>query len=438
LLALSVTGLVSELARGAFSAEDYARVLIARIAEIEGEVCAFAHFDPDHVIEQARARDEWRQSGRALGALHGVPVAVKDVFDTEDYPTECGSPLLRGRRTRFDAAAVARLRAAGAIILGKTVTAEFAYFHPGPTRNPHDVERTPGGSSSGSAAAVAAGMAPLAIGTQTNGSTIRPASYCGIYGAKPSHGLISRAGALMLSRALDHVGVFARSLSDVALAIDILAGHDAGDADTRPVASPNCLEISLEPVPLPPAFSFVRTKVWDRMTPDATAAFDGLLSRLGEQVQEIELTDVYTSAWDDHRAIMAADMAHRIGALARRGPDSTSATLRDLLAEGAAVPTVRYLEALDRSREYARGLADMFNHCNAILTPAAPGVAPKGEATGDPAFCTLWTLVGFPAVTLPLLQGEDGMPIGVQLVGAPGDDARLLRTANWLIGALQG
>src|SRR5450759_6000969 len=195
------------------SAEDYARACLDQIAAIENEVQAFTHLDPDHVLAQARALDERKASGQALGPLHGVPVAIKDIFDTADYPTECGSPILTGRRPYRDATAVARLRAAGAVIIGKTVTTEFAYFHPGPTRNPHDHERTPGGSSSGSAAAVAADMVPLTIGSQTNGSVIRPASFCGVYGVKPTHGTISRRGAMILSLALDHVGVFARSLA---------------------------------------------------------------------------------------------------------------------------------------------------------------------------------------------------------------------------------
>ena len=206
------------------------------------KVHAFVHLDPGEALTQARALDERRRNGAALGLLHGVPVAIKDIFDTADYPTECGSPLLKGRKPMRDSTAVARLRAAGAVIIGKTVTTEFAYFHPGATRNPHDPERTPGGSSSGSAAAVAAGMVPLAIGSQTNGSVIRPAAFCGVYGCKPTHGTISRHGALMLSKALDHVGVFSRTLADTALILEVLAGYDPQDSDTRPIAAPAFLE----------------------------------------------------------------------------------------------------------------------------------------------------------------------------------------------------
>ena len=437
LLALSATDAVVEIARGAISAEDYTRACVERIAAIDPEVRAFAHFDPDHAIAQARECDEWRKSGRATGPLHGLPVAIKDVFDTKDFPTECGSPLLAGHRPRRDAAAVERLRTAGAVIIGKTVTAEFAYYHPGPTRNPHDIERTPGGSSSGSAAAVAASMAPLAIGTQTNGSTIRPASFCGVYGVKPSHGTISRSRALLLSETLDHVGVFARSLADVALLLDVLAGFDADDPDSRPHAAPAFAKTLREPPPLPPRLGFVRTLVWSQADADTRTAFEALAERLGDAVIPIDLPETFAPAWDDHRVIMAADMAHQLGDWSREAATLRAPRFGIFSSRGRGVTAARYLAAKREARRYAGSLGEVFDLCNAILTPAAPGVAPKGEATGNPAFCTLWTLTGLPAVSLPLLSGEDDMPLGVQLVGAAGDDARLLRTANWLVEQLQ-
>jgi len=360
-------------------------------------------------------------------------VATKDILDTADYPTECGSPLLKGRQPMRDCTAVARLRAAGAVIIGKSVTTEFAYFHAGPTRNPHDLERTPGGSSSGSAAAVAAGLVPLAIGSQTNGSVIRPAAFCGVYGIKPTHGTISRHGALILSQALDHVGVFARTLADAALILEALAGYDENDTDTRPVAAPAFLETLIDEPPLPPQLAFVRTPVWDKAEPQARAAFEALAQRLDDCVAVVDLPDAYAAAWDDQRVIMATDMAHNFGALVARGGEASSQQLRDLLAEGSKTNALRYLAARDNAPRYAAGIGDIFKRYDAILTPSAPGVAPKGMATGNPAFNTIWTLTGLPAVSLPLLSGEGGMPLGVQLVGAAGDDARLLRTANWLV-----
>ena len=246
-----------------------------RIAAIEDKVRAFAHLDPEDALAQARALDERRRNGRPIGPLHGMPVGIKDIFDTADYPTECGSPLLKGRQPMRDARRWRACAPPGAVIIGKTVTTEFAYFHPGPTRNPHDPERTPGGSSSGSAAAVAAGMVPLAIGSQTNGSVIRPAAFCGVYGVKPTHGMISRHGALMLSRALDHVGIFARSLADSALILECLQATTR----TTPTRGRWPRRISSEQLPrscrLPPRIAFVRTPVWDKADPETRAAFEG-------------------------------------------------------------------------------------------------------------------------------------------------------------------
>ena len=424
------------IAGGEMSAEAYIGGCLERIAALEDKVHAFAHLDPKDALAQACALDERRRNGQPIGLLHGIPVAIKDIFDTADYKTECGSPLLKGRQPMRDSTAVARLRAAGAVIIGKTVTTEFAYFHPGATRNPHDLERTPGGSSSGSAAAVAAGMVPLAIGSQTNGSVIRPAAFCGVYGCKPTHGTISRHGALILSKALDHVGVFARSLADTALILEVLVGYDPEDGDTRPVAAPNFLERVAEEPPMPPRLAFVRTPVWDKADAETRAAFENLVQRLGNSATAIDLGQSYAAAWDDQRVIMAADMAHNLNAVVERGGEASSKALRDFLAEGCKVTAVRYLAARDAARRYEIGFAEIFKEYDAIITPAAAGVAPKGTATGSPMFCSLWSLTGLPALSLPLLSGEGGLPLGVQLVGERRDDARLLRTANWLVNKL--
>ena len=435
LVTLTATEAAAELARGAISAEDYSRACLDRIAAAEGEIRAFAHLDRDHVLTQARALDERRAQGQPVGPLHGVPVAIKDIIDTTDYPTELGSPLGSGRRPWHDATVVSKLRAAGAVIIGKTVTTEFAYYHPGPTRNPHDPARTPGGSSSGSAAAVAANMVPLALGSQTNGSTIRPAAFCGVFAVKPSHGLVSRAGVLMLSRRLDHVGAFARSLPDIALVLDVIAGHDPADPDSRPFAAPDFRVLQREKSPLPPRFAFVRTPVWDKADADTKAAFEELLAALGPAIAPVDIPETMAEAWEVHRTIMAADMAHNLAPFVARG--GPSEVMRKLLAQGKSVSAVDYLGALAKASRYATSLAEIFDECDAIVTPAAPGIAPKGlSATGDPAFCTLWTLTGLPALSLPLLAGAGGLPLGVQLVGAPGRDGRLLRIAGALIDML--
>ena len=433
LTGLTAIEAVEHIANGDFSSEEYVGACLDRIAAIDGEVHAFVHLDPDAALAQARDVDERRRDGQPIGLLHGIPVAIKDIFDTADYPTECGTAVLKGRQPVQDATAVARLREAGAIIIGKTVTTECAYFSPGPTRNPHDLTRTPGGSSSGSAAAVAAAMVPLAVGSQTNGSIIRPSAFCGVYGVKPSHGLISRHGALMLSQALDHVGVMARSLADAALILEVLAGYDAADSDTRPVAAPDYLELVDDVPPVQPRLAFVRTPVWDKADAATHAAFAELVASLGDQVTEIDLPDDYAAAWDDHHVVMATDMAHNLNPVLERGGDVLSQQLRDLMAEGRSIPAVRYLKARQNAKSYAAGIDHLFDDFDAIITPSTPGVAPVGDATGSPVFNSLWSLTGLPAVTLPMLAGEGGMPLGVQLIGAARGDARLLRTANWLV-----
>jgi Asp-tRNA(Asn)/Glu-tRNA(Gln) amidotransferase A subunit family amidase len=434
---LTASEAAPRVASGSISSEELTRACLDRIAATEPVVHAFAHLDPEYAVAQARESDAWRRSGKQIGPLHGVPVGIKDIIDTQDYPTECGTALLAGRRPRNAATVVSKLRAAGAIILGKTVTTEFAYFHPGKTRNPRDPERTPGGSSSGTAAAVAAGMVPLAIGSQTNGSIIRPGAFCGVFAMKPSHGLVSRAGVLPLSRNLDHLGPFARSLDDLALALDAIAGHDADDPDTQPLGARNFRATAQEKFGLDPRFAFVRTPVWDKADPDTREAFEALAKELGDACFTHDLPEHYAEAWPAHRAVMAADLAHFLGKLADQGRGTVSQQFQKLIAEGRGVTATRYLDALALARALRGPIEELFQQeCTAIITPATAGVAPKGDATGDPVFCSLWTLLGLPAITLPLLSGEGGMPLGVQLIGAPGDDARLLRTANWLVQRL--
>jgi Asp-tRNA(Asn)/Glu-tRNA(Gln) amidotransferase A subunit family amidase len=431
---LSATEAARLIREGVISSEQLVAACLARIGEVDGEIEAWAFLDPEYALQQARAADEERLSGRSIGPLHGVPVGVKDIFDTADMPTECGSVLYSGRTPASDATAVSRLRAAGAVIMGKTVTTEFAYFYPGKTRNPRSPEHTPGGSSSGSAAAVAATMVPLAIGSQTNGSTIRPAAYCGAIGFKPTHGLISRHGALMLSRTLDHVGVFARTVDDVALLSEQFVGYDENDPDTRSRARVPFVEVAAAEPPLAPMFAFIKTPHWDGVDDDTREGFAELIENLGGQVEEVELFPSAIDAWQWHQTIMAAEMAHNLEREWKSGRDRLSQQLRAQLERGLEVRAAEYLRAMSRIQPLHDSFVELFEQrYDAILTPAAPGAAPKGlSSTGDPSFCTLWTLCGMPAITLPLLQSANGMPIGVQLVGPRHGDARLMRTARWL------
>ncbi|MGA7972710.1 MAG: amidase [Pseudolabrys sp.] len=424
---------IAALRDGVVTAEQVAESCLARIDEVDGDVQAWTYLDPEHVRTQARALDAARADGKPMGPLHGIPVGIKDIFDTDDMPTEDGTVLHAGRRPWHDATAVALLREAGAVIMGKTVTTEMALFGPGKTHNPHDSTRTPGGSSSGSAAAVASGMVPLAIGSQTNGSTIRPASFCGVVGYKPSHGLISRNGVLTLSRTLDHVGVFAGSVADAALIAEIMMRYDAKDTDMRPKAAPELSRWVAEEPPLPPKVAFLKTPVWDQAEEDTREAFEELVELLGEdRVEEVDLSTLFEEAVAQHKIIQDAEVAVNFGGDYERGRDRMSPQLIDIIEHGLKVTAAEYIRAVARIPLFLEAIEEMFERYDAILTPSAPGEAPAGTATGNPIFCTVWTLLGMPAVSLPLLSGNNGLPIGVQLVGQRGNDGRLLRTARWL------
>jgi Asp-tRNA(Asn)/Glu-tRNA(Gln) amidotransferase A subunit family amidase len=431
---LTAAEAAKRMREGLLSSEELVESCLAHIRAVEDKVQAWQFLDEELARTQARAADELRRSGQAAGPLSGIPVGVKDIFDTSDYPTENGTRLHKGRTPRRDAAAVAMLRAAGAVILGKTVTTECAYFHPGKTRNPHNPEHTPGGSSSGSAAAVAASMVPLAVGSQTNGSVIRPAAFCGVYGFKPTHGLIPRTGILTLSRALDHVGFFSRSVEDLALLAEVLVGWDEGDPDTHPRAKIDFRGIAAEEPPVEPVLAFIKTPHWDKADKDMKEAFGELRETLGERVEEVDLFPSAMDAWEWHKTIMETEMAANLRPLWEKGEKKLSEKLRSLIERGRETKALDYLRALRMIGPLNAAFEDLFlQKYDAILTPSAPGTAPKGlKSTGDPSFCSLWTLVGLPAVTLPLMQGKNGLPLGVQLVGRRGFDARLLRTARWL------
>lgn len=434
---LSATDMARMVRDGAASAEQLMQACLARVHEVDPDVQAWTFLDEAHALTQARSRDRDRAEGRPLGPLHGVPVGIKDIIDTCDMPTEDGTVLHAGRTPAHDATVVAMLRAAGAVIMGKTVTTECATYAPGKTRNPHNPEHTPGGSSQGSAAAVAAGMVPLAIGSQTNGSVIRPAAFCGVLGFKPTHGLISRHGVMKLSRTLDHVGVFARSMDDVALVSETLAVWDVNDPDTRPRAAIPFREVVRQEPPLEPLLAFVKPPHWDRADAETAEAFAELCEQLKDRVVEVALPSMTAEALEWHRIIMEAEMAANLDREYERGREKLSESLRSQIERGRSLRVLDYQRALARIPLLNDGFDEMFERCDAFITPAAPGTAPQGLAsTGDPSFCTLWTLCGMPAINLPLMQGSNGLPLGVQLVGARESDARLLRTARWLIQRL--
>lgn len=418
---LSVREAAREIAARRLSAEDYAKAWLEQVAARESAVGAWRYLDRDQVLDAARRCD----NEPPRGPLHGIPVAVKDLLDTVDMPTEYGSPIYAGHRPAADAACVALMRAAGAIAFGKTVTTEFAYFAPGKTANPHNQAHTPGGSSSGSAAAVGAGMVPLAFGTQTAGSIIRPASYCGVVGYKPSFGTLPRAGGKLLAGSLDTIGIMARNVADAGFLVGVLS-------DRRGLR-----EVSL---PAPPRFGFYRTPVWDEAEPATIAALDRARAALiaaGARVDDLAVPEEHQGLAAAQEKIMALEMARELAYERIFHSAQISPRLAQLFDVGMAVGADDYDAALAVTAAARRGLGGFFGDCAAILAPAAPGEAPAGlEYTGNPVFNRMWTSLGTPCVTLPAAWGASGLPIGIQLIGRVGDDARLMACAMFAERAL--
>ncbi len=421
------------MAAGEFTAEDMTQTCLERISEREDGVGAWAFLDKKMALAQARALDAKKAAGEALGPLHGVSVGIKDIFDTADMPTECGSALYAGRQPLDDSTVVTLLRQAGAVILGKTVTTEWALSAPGKTANPHDLTRTPGGSSSGSAAAVADGMVPLAVGTQTGGSMIRPASFCGIFAYKPTYGSIPRTGMSLLARRLDTVGVFARHVEDLGLIADALMVHDPGDWDMLASPGLDLTAVLAGGGPENCRFAFVRGPAWGEAEDDMAAVFEDFIKRLDDWGQEVELEGIFADVISCHSTVMHANIAANLGEAAKKTPDKMRTETLKRVAKGNAIPSADYIRALGLAEAQAQALDRLFDHYDAILTPSSAGEALQGlDSTGNNIFNGLWTLMGVPSVSVPLLKGANGMPIGVQVIGRRGADAQVLGCARWL------
>jgi Asp-tRNA(Asn)/Glu-tRNA(Gln) amidotransferase A subunit family amidase len=391
---------------------------LERIAKREPEVHAWAYIDPERALTEARERD--REAPRS--PLHGVPVGIKDVIDTADMPTEYNSPIYRGHRPKTDAACVALLRRAGCVILGKTATTEFANNHPAPTRNPHNLQHTPGGSSSGSAAAVADAMVPLALGTQTGGSVIRPAAYCGVAACKPSFGSINRAGLKFVAESLDTIGVFGKT-EHLLLAQHVLTGRAVPEKASGK-----------------PRVGLCRTPRWhdaDSATQTNLERAAQALVKAGARVSDVELPGGSQALFDRHGAVMGFESARALAWEYTNFPGEISATLRPRLEAGWRVKREEYDEVRGIARECRARLSEMLRDFDFLLTPSAPGAAPASlVSTGDPVFNRAWTLFGVPCVTLPFGAAPNGLPLGVQLVGAFDADMRLLAWAQWAETAL--
>lgn len=434
LIEMSVAAAAAAIDAGEITAVELVSAYVDQINTYDPKIEAWEHFDAEHALTQARDADALRKRGQQTGPLQGIPIGIKDIFDTHDMPTEDGTEIHKGRTPAEDAAAVELLRKSGAIIMGKTVTTEMAVLHPSRTKNPHNPEYSPGGSSSGSAAAVAANMVPLAIGTQTNGSVIRPASYCGVVGYKPTHGFISRHRVLLQSLHFDHVGVFARDIKDAAILAEQLIAYDKRDPSMQVRMPPKLLSTIEEGPLVEPKLIFVKTPAWDTQADnDVKEGFTEVVDFLGNSVEELDLTHLLEEVPHWHKVIMEVDIAKNFNREYKQHKDKLSDNLRELIERGRKTLAIEYNHAVDHIAALNTAMDEIMVEYDAILTPATTGEAPKGfETTGDPIFCTPWSFCGMPAIALPLMQGSNDLPLGIQLTSSKGDDARLLRTADWL------
>ncbi|WP_424966173.1 amidase [Dinoroseobacter sp. S375] len=425
---LTLLELQKALRAGELTALELTDACLARIAAREPEVGAWAFLDPELARAQAKACDAQAAAGAPLGPLHGIPVGLKDVIDTADMPTANGTPPDQGRRPEADAWVTARLRAAGAVILGKTTTTELAFMNPTATRNPHDPAHTPGGSSAGSAAAVAAGMVPLAIGTQTGGSVIRPAAFCGVVGVKPSFDAIPRDGVCMQSHTLDTLGVFARDPRDAAIAVALLVAPEGSDpARIREDAGAPVLRAASRR----PVFGYVHPPEWERASPEMQSRLDALAADLG--AVPVTLPEGFAHVAEQRAVINSVEMAWHYRRYRSAGWDLLSEVTRNAMDEGAATAATDYVAALRQREPLYAGLEEVFGEVDCLLCPPALGAAPHGlESTGDSIFNGLWTFMGTPCITLPLPHGDGELPLGVQLVGRRGEDKALLAKAMWV------
>ena len=430
---LSAYELSLKLKSGEISSIELCKSYIDRIKKFEKDVKAWQFFDEKLLLEKAEEADDYRKSGKPLGPLHGMPIAIKDIIGTYDMPTECGTVFRKKKSSSQDSEIVNLLKNAGAIVMGKTVTCELAYIHPSKTRNPHDYSRTPGGSSSGSAAVVASYMSHLSIGSQTGGSVIRPASYCGVVGYKPSYGLISRSGVLKVSDKLDTIGVFGRSVKDVALLAKSLIRKDLYDASTIYFSSDRMLDVCEEKLEFDPKFIFYKTKNWKNINKKSQEAFEFLIKSFKKNIELYDEPSYFKEIPKYHQIIHEVDMANNFQVYYDKDKSKLSKEMNDAISRGLKYSAKDYSDAIDFMKQSYESYKEVFEDYYGILTPSSNGVADKGlGSTGSADFQKIWTYLGLPAISLPLLTGENDLPLGLQLVGNKFDDLRFLGTAKWL------
>lgn len=437
----SVTSIAEQFADGSITSTKLTQGFLDRIDETDQYLRAWQTVNPENALSQARASDERNSQNKNIGPLDGIPVGVKDIIDTADIPTERGSAIYKDRLPTANAAVIEKLREAGAIILGKTVTTEFAWFEQSVTRNAVKGSYSPGGSSSGSAVAVAAGHVTLALGTQTGGSVIRPASYNGVFGYKPSRGLLSRRGVFQTSQTLDHVGVFGNHVSDLCILVDALSGYDVHDPATTQSPKPKLHATYLTEAPAAPSLAWIDMPYSDRYSHSLNEGINVLCNDIASKtsakldripapeflsvlpachktIYDVEILKCLDTEWSQHRSLLSDS--------AIKGLQHATTRTQD-----------EYQEALGIQKDAQKWFETFFHHYDGILNPSAPDIAPLyGDGTGDSICCVVWTLCGLPCISMPLLTGNDDMPLGIQLIGTHGKDDHMMRTAQWLLTAL--
>ena len=433
LFSLPVHQLAEKIKKSELSSTELCKNYIEQIDKFEKDVKAWVHLDKKLLLEKADEADNHRKSGKPMGPLHGIPIALKDIIGTYDMPTECGTVLRKGRTQSQNAEIVDILKSSGAIIMGKTATSELAFLAPPATRNPHDLTRTPGGSSSGSAAVIATHMAPLSIGSQTGGSVIRPASYCGVVGYKPSYGLISRNGVLRTSNYLDHIGVFGKTVEDVALLAKVLIKKDQYDEATVHYSSEFMLEECLKGPLYDPKFIFYKTNSWKKIDKKSREAFEFFIKSFKKNIEVFDTPSYFKDIDKYHRIIHECDLANNFQMYYKKSKNKLSKEMQSAISKGMKYSAKEYLDAVDFMKRSYDSYKEVFEDYHGVLTPCSTGVADKGlKSTGSADFNRVWSYMHTPAISLPLLQGENNLPLGLQLIGDKYDDHRFLGIARWL------
>ena len=421
-----------------FTSEELISDCLNRLNNREDDIQAWSYINAKHALEQAKKADKHQNEGGSLGPLHGIPIGIKDVIDTEDMPTENGSPIYEGRRPQKDALCIAALRRAGAIIFGKTVTTEFANINPSKTRNPHNIQHSPGGSSAGSGASVADFHVPVALGTQTGGSVIRPASFNGVFGLKPTLGLIPRSGMLLQSHTLDTIGIYGRTLEDLALVLDSISIPDPNDAHSYRGSIGSVQAEHSKTSKHQPKFAFLETPAWNEGNLASKKAILKTTEILGQNCKKETLPDPFNKIIDLHATVFSSENAYYYGQYLISHPNLLSKKLRHRLESTRNALASDYLTALEARNVIYNSVETLLENYDAIICLSAPGPAPHGfETTGSAVFNGLWTYLGVPCISLPLLTVE-GLPQGLQLVGKRGEEGKLFRSALKLEQALDG